>query len=234
MRLTAFGLTAMSVSLLLGIIVALGSLVAMGAQLDSKALTAISVPTLLVTCLDPLAILLEIIALILIILDSRQVGELHRRLAWTAATFFVIWGVANIGGFVPLSFVGMRRGSLALVKAGQWIKVGAAVLQYLVPFLLVFGLTRKWSRVLLCLALVLTAAGNFLLVALPIRGIELESVDLPGQTMCVPRIDVDYRTGVYPLLLGVGHAGGLLYLAVYVFLAWDAWRANRETARNLV
>jgi hypothetical protein len=231
---TVFGLAAMSVSLLLGIIVALGSLAAMGARLGSTALTTVSVPTLLIMCLDPPAILLEIAAIVLIVVGSRRVGGLHRRLTWTAAILFVVWGVANVGGFVPLSFVGLRRGSLALVKAGQWVKVGAAVLQYLMPFLLVFGLTRKWSRVLLCLALALMAAGNFLLVALPIRGIELESVGLPGQTMYVPRIEVDYRTGVYPLLLGMGHAGGLLYLAVYAFLAWDTWRANRGTALNLV
>jgi hypothetical protein len=140
---TAFGVSAMFASLLLGAIVALGSLMAMGAQLDSAAFATLSVPALLVTCLDPLAILLEIVALVLIVVDSRRVGGRHRRLAWTAAILFVIWGVANIGGFIPLSLVGMRRGSLTLVKAGQWVKAGAALLQYAVPFLMVFGLTRR-------------------------------------------------------------------------------------------
>jgi hypothetical protein len=32
----------------------------------------------------------------------------------------------------------------------------------------------------------------------------------------------------------MGYTGGILYLVVYAFLAWRTWRANRETARNLV
>ena len=56
MKRTAFGLSAMLVSFLLSTAIALGSLVAMGGKLDSTALTAFSVPTLLVACLDPLAI----------------------------------------------------------------------------------------------------------------------------------------------------------------------------------
>ncbi|MBN1810970.1 MAG: hypothetical protein JXA14_03955 [Anaerolineae bacterium] len=234
MKRTVFGLSAMFVSLLLGTVIALGSLVATGANLESTALTPFSAPILLVTCLDPLAILLEIVAIVLVVVDGRQVGGLHHRLAWTAAVSFVIWGVANIGGFIPLSFVGMRRGSLALVKAGQWVKAGAALLQYLLPFLMVFGLTRKWSRVLLCLALALTVAGNFGVVVLPIRSIELEPIGVPGQMVYVPRFEVDYTVGVYPFLLGMGYAGGTLYLVVYAFLTWRTWHASRETARNLV
>jgi hypothetical protein len=128
----------------------------------------------------------------------------------------------------------MRRGSLVLAKAGQWVKAGAALLQYAVPFLMVFGLTRKWSRALLWLALTLTVIGNFGTVVLPIAEIELEPISLPGQTMYVPRFEVDYTAGVYPFLLGMGYTGGILYLVVYAFLAWHTWRANRETARNLV
>ena len=234
MKRTAIGLSAMFVSLLLGTVIALSSLVAMDAKLDPAAIAAFSVPVLLVACLDPLAILLEIVAIVLVIVDSRQAGGLHHRLAWTAAIVFVIWGVANIGGFIPLSFLGARRGSLVLSKAGQWVKVGAALLQYSVPFLITFGLARKRSRVLLCLALALTAIGNFWFVALPIRGMELEAIGIPGQTVYAPRFEVDYTTGVYPFLLGMGYAGSILYLAVYAFLVWRTWRANRGTACNLV
>jgi hypothetical protein len=229
MKRTAFGLSAMLVSFLLGTAIALGSLVAMGGKLDSAALTALSVPTLLVAglvaCLDPLAILLEIVAIVLIAVDSRQVGGLHRRLAWTAAILFVIWAVANVAGFVPLSLVGMRRGALALVKAGQLVKAGAALLQYSVPFLMVFGLTRKWPRVLLWLALVMTAIGNFGVVVLPISGMQLAPIEVPGQTMYAPQFAVDYGAGVYPFLLGMGYIGGALYLVVYAFLAWRTWRS---------
>ncbi|MGC9399222.1 MAG: hypothetical protein ACP5HM_08795 [Anaerolineae bacterium] len=101
MKRTALGLSAMVGSFLLGTMIALGSLIAMGGELDTATLTAqpFSVPTLLVACLDPLAILLEITALVLLVMGSRQVGNLHRRLVWIAVVFFVIWAVANVGGF---------------------------------------------------------------------------------------------------------------------------------------
>jgi hypothetical protein len=73
----------MSISFLLGTIIAVGSLVSLGGKLDTERLTAtpLSVPTILVSCLDPLAILLEIVAIVLIVIDGKQVGNPHRRLA---------------------------------------------------------------------------------------------------------------------------------------------------------
>jgi len=229
MKRTALGLSTMVGVFLLSTVIAVGSLIAMEGRLDTAALTAqpLSVPTLLVACLDPLAILLEIVAITLMVMGSRQVGSLHRRLAWTAAAFFVVWAVANVGGFIPLSLVGMRRGSLTLAKAGQMVKAGAALLQYSVPFLMAFGLTHRWPRALLWLALGLTVIGNFGVVVLPISGMELERVEVPGQTMYAPRFAVDYTAGAYPVLLALGYVGGVLYLVVYVLLAWRIWRSAR-------
>ena len=223
MKRTTYGLTAMLVSLLLGMVVTISSLLSMGGRLDSTALTAFSLPTILVSCLDPLAILLEIAAIVLILLGSRQVGGLHHRLAWAAAILFAIWGIANLGVFIPLSFLGMQRGSMTLVKAGQFVKAGVALLQYSVPFLLVFSLTRKWSRALLWLALLLTVIGNFGVVMLTISGIRLEPLEIPGQTMYTPSFDVDYTVGTYPFLLALGYLGGLLYILVYTLLTWRSW-----------
>lgn len=229
MKRTSLGLSAMVGSFLLGTIIAAGSLIAMEGRMDTATLTAqpFSVPTLLVACLDPLAILLEIAALALLAMGSRQVGDLHRRLVWTAVAFFATWVVANLGGFVPLSFIGMRRGSIGLVKTGQMVKAGAALLQYAVPFLLAFGLTRGWSRTALWLALGLSAAGNFGVITLPISGLELEHLGIPGQSMYAPRFAVDYTTGAYPILLTLGYVGGVLYTVVYVYLAWQTWRKAR-------
>ena len=97
MKRTAWAMLAMSILFLLGTIIAVGSLVSMGGRLDTARLIAapLSVPTVLVSCLDPLAILLEIVAIVLIVMDSKQVGNPHHRLAWTAAIFFAIWGVLN-------------------------------------------------------------------------------------------------------------------------------------------
>jgi len=225
----------MLLSFLLGTVIALGSLTAMGGRLDTATLTAqpFNVPTLLVTCLDPFAILLEMVAIILIVTDSRQCGRLHRRLAWTAAIFFVVWAIANLGAFLPLSFLGMRRGSLSMVKAAQMVKAGAAVLQYSIPFLLAFGLTRKVPRVLLWLALALTVVGNFGVVTSPIEGIQLQPVESLGQTMYVPHFNVDYTAGLYPILLALGYIGGVLYMLVYAFLTWQTWKEVRASSTQV-
>jgi hypothetical protein len=235
MKRTAWGLVAMLVSFLLGTIIALGSLTAMSGRLDTAALTAqpFNVPTLLVTCLDPFAMVLEIVAIILIVMDSRQSGGIHRRLAWTAAVFFAIWAIANVGVFLPLSFLGMQRGSLSLVKTAQMVKAGAAVLQYTIPFLLAFGLTRQAPRALLWLALAFTAVGNFGVVTLPIGAIQLQPVESFGQTMYVPQFNVDYTAGLYPILLAFGYIGGALYMLVYAFLAWRTWQVIHSSSTHM-
>jgi hypothetical protein len=219
----------MSVSFLLSAALALGSLTLMEGRLDAASLDQpFSVVALLVACLDPFAILLEIAAIVLIVWDSRLVGELHRRLAWAAVGCFVLWVVANVGGFLPLTLIGLRRGSLGLVKEGQMIKAGAALLQYTVPFLLAFGLTQGWWRALMWLALALTVIGNFGVVVSPISGMWLEPIEVPGMEMYAPRFDVDYTTGAYPVLLGLGYAGTALYLVAYVALAWRVWRGAED------
>ena len=235
MKRTAWGLAAMLLSFLFGTVIALGSLTAMRGRLDTAALTAqpFNVPTLLVTCLDPLAILLEIVAIILIVMDSRQFGGLHRRLARTAAIFFVIWAIANLGAFLPLSFLGMRHGSVSMIKVAQMVKAGAAVLQYSIPFLLAFGLTRKVPRVLLWLALALTVVGNFGAVTSPIEGIQLQPVESLGQTMYVPHFNVDYTAGLYPILLALGYIGGVLYMLVYAFLTRQTWKEVRASSTQV-
>ena len=234
MKRTAWGLLAMSISFLSGTIIALGSLIAMRGRLSTTTLVGqpFSIPTLLVSCLDPIAILLEIVAIVLIVMDSRRVGRVHRLLAWTAALLFALWAVANWGGFVPLSYLGMRRGQVSMVRLAQMIKAGAAVLQYLIPFFLVFGLTRRASRVALWCAAVLTTVGNFGAITLPIGGITLLPVESFGQTMYVPQFDIDYTSGPYPVLLALGYVGGVLYILVYVFLMWRIWKGSRPEQPN--
>ena len=121
----------------------------------------------------------------------------------------------------------MRRGEVSIVKLAQMIKAGAAILQYLVPFLLVFSLTRQTSRILLWFAVVLTTVGNFGVITLPIGGITLQPVESFGQTMYVPQFDIDYTAGPYPILLALGYIGGALYMLIYAFLTWQAWREIR-------
>ncbi|MBN2565019.1 MAG: hypothetical protein JXB46_04855, partial [Candidatus Eisenbacteria bacterium] len=120
LRRTRIGVILMLISFLLGMVVAVGSFTSMGGHLDSEVMSAspFNVPTVLVSLLTPWAIILEIAAIVLILLDSRGVGGLHRRLVLVAVCFLVVWGLANLGGFLPLTFVALQRGSLKMLRAG--------------------------------------------------------------------------------------------------------------------
>ena len=232
MKRSAWGLSAMSVSLMLGTIIAVGSLIAMRGQLNTEMLTRqpFNIPTMLVSCLDPLTILLEILAIILIVRDSRQFGALHHRLAWTAAILYIVWAAANIFGFLPLSFLSLRNGSLSLALAGQWLKAISALLAFSVPALLVFGFSPKALRVGLGLGLLLNAIGSFGTVALTITHFQLQPITVAGQTLHVAKLSVDYTTGAYPTLLVTGYVGGMFYLTVYAYLTWQTWLRVRTSS----
>jgi len=229
MNRTTWGLLAMCLSLLLGTAIAVGSLISTGGQLDTADLAAnpMNVPTLLVTCLDPLAILLEIAAIVLVLSDARQYGTLHHRLAWAAAALYLLWAAANLLGFLPLSLLSMQNGSLEMALAGQWVKAGAALLAYTVPALLVFGLGDRTTRAGLVLGWLISAIGNFATLARTIPAIALEPVVTGDRTMYAVQFSVDYTGGIYPLLLALGYTGGALYLAAYLYLAWGQMRARR-------
>ena len=225
MKQTIWGLLAMSVSLLLGTIISVGSLMATGGQLNTEVLThssyGMSLPTILVSCLDPLAIVLEIAAIILIVRGSRQFGQEHRRLAWTAAILYVAWAAANFLGFLPLTFLSTMNGSLTLALAGQWIKAFAALLAFLVPMLLILGFSPKVLRLGLTLGFCLSIIGSFSVIALAITHFQLERIVVAGQALYVAKLNMDYTQGIYPILLLIGHAGGILYLLVYAYLTWQ-------------
>jgi hypothetical protein len=222
MKRTTFGLSAMTLSLVFGWIIALGSLLATRGQLDTKALTsqAFNLPTILVSCLDPMSILLEIAAIVLILRDSRQFGTLHRRLAWIAAIVYILWATANLLGFLPLSFISAMNGSRSMALTGQWIKALSALLAFLVPVLLVFGISSRALRAILGFGWLFSAMGGFGGIAISLSNFQLEAINTAGQTMYVTKLNVDYTQGLYPTLLMIGYIGGLLYLLVYAYLAW--------------
>jgi hypothetical protein len=222
MKQTAFGLSAMTLSQLFGWIIALGSLLATRGQLNTNGITSqpFNLPTILVSCLDPMAILLEIVAVVLILRDSRQFGTLHHRLAWTAAIIYIIWAIANVLGFLPLTFISAMNGSRSMALTGQWIKALSALLAFLVPVLLVFGISSRALRAILGFGWLFSAIGSFGSIAISLSNFQLEAMNVAGQTMYVTKLNVDYTQGIYPALLLIGYIGGLLYLLVYAYLAW--------------
>ena len=141
-RKTRLGIYLILVSFLLGMVVSVGSFLSTSGVIDTDAMRGpgISIPTVLVSLLTPWAIILEIVAIVLFVLNSRTIGGLHRRLVLMAVWFFAVWALLNLGGFLPLTLIAVRQGSLSTLRAGQAVKAVAAILQYAIPFLLIFGI----------------------------------------------------------------------------------------------
>ena len=234
MKRVKAGLWAMLLSMVLGEILSLGSLVSTGGRLSSEhAASPLSAVTILVTLTEPLALVLEITAIVLVVTGSKQLAEkgYARRLALTAAAFFLAWGVLNLAVYMPLTLAGMREGSLELVRLGLGVKVVAALLQYSIPFLLAYGLARRGKvRQGLWLALVLTVVGGLGVTALPITSVRLEPVIVSSGKLYVPRYEVNYTSWPYPLFLVLSHLGGVLYMIIYGIIIKDFEAATRSLA----
>ena len=229
MKRTAWGLSAMVFSLVCGTMISLGSFIAMGGQLDSDVLgsSPLSIPTLLVSCLDPLAIVLEIAAILLIQRNRSQFGALHQRLASAALILYIIWAAANLLGFLPLSLISARSGSITVALAGQWIKAFSALLAISVPVLLIYGLGSRSQRTVLVIGLLLSAIGSFGTIAMSLKNFQLQPTMVAERTLYVAKLSVDYTTGAYPVLLALSHLGGFVYLFVYGYLAWQTLQNAR-------
>ncbi|MCL4560870.1 MAG: hypothetical protein M1281_09680 [Chloroflexi bacterium] len=221
MKKISYALIAMVISLVFGTIIASGSLIALGGKLNSEALTnqPLGIPTVLVSCLDPLAIALEIAAIVLIVRGRKLFSGLHQRLVVLAGALYLLWGAANLFGFLPLSLISSWNGSLQTALTGQWIKAAAGLLAYAVPALLIFGMSQPAQCWLLGLGFVLTAAGSFGSVALTIGQLTLIPQSIGSQVMYVASFNANYTQFPFPLLLASSYLGGLLYLFVYAWLA---------------
>jgi hypothetical protein len=231
MKTIFYALVGMVVSLVCGTIIACGSLVALGGRLNSESLSSqpLSIPTLLVSCLDPLAIGLEIIAIALIVHKRKLIGGLHQRLAVTAAVLYGVWAALNLLGFLPLSLISTSSGSMQTALAGQWIKATAAILAYAVVPLLVYGLSSKVQRGLLLTGFSMSAVGGFGSIALAIGQLTLTPKSIGEQMVYIATFNVDYTRFPFPLLLVLSYLGGLLYLAVYI---WKAWQIQNRISQE--
>jgi hypothetical protein len=226
MKKITLALYFMIASLVFGTVIASGSLFALGGKLSTEKLLAapLGFPTMLVSCLDPLAIALEIAAIILIVRGRKQFSLTQQRLSMLALALYIIWAAANLLGFLPLSLISWVNGSLELAQAGQWIKATSALLAYAVPALLVFGLSSKSQRWLLATGFFLTALGSFGSIALTISQMSLASQETGGFVMYVASFNIDYTRFPFPLLLVSSYLGGLLYLGVYAWLVINVHR----------
>lgn len=234
MKKIRIALYSMILSLLLGTVISSGSMIALGGKLNSSAITGqlLSIPTLLVSCLDPLAILLEIAALFLIFRGRKAGSPLQRRTATAAVCCYLLWAAGNLFGFLPLAILSTQNGSLSTALTGQWIKISSALLAYAVPALLVFGLSQPAQRWLL-LGFFFTAVGSFGSVALTIQHMTLVPQEANGILLYVASINVDYTQFPFPLLQIASYLGGLIYMSVYAWLAIQLRQPQKQAAAIL-
>lgn len=219
MKSTRVGLLLMLLSMSLSEVVSLSFLVSTGGKLASENIASpFNIATIIVSFLEPVALLLEIIAIIIVVSDSKRLTEtgIHRRLALTAGLLFVAWAILNFIVYLPLSLLGMKTGSLQLVRLALATKTIAALFQYPIPFLLVYGIASD-SRIKLALwaALILTILGGLEVIITPITGVGLKQVPVQGNKFYVPRYEIDYTSWPYPVFLVLSHSGGILYMLVY-------------------
>jgi hypothetical protein len=235
MKKIRIALYSMILSLLLGTVISSGSMIALGGKLNSSAITGqpLSIPTRLVSCLDPLAILLEIAALFLIFRGRKAGSPLQQRTATAAVCCYLLWAAGNLFGFLPLAVLSTQNGSLSTALAGQWIKVSSALLAYAVPALLVFGLSQPAQRWLLLVGFFLTAVGSFGSVALTIQHMTLVPQEANGVLLYVASINVDYTQFPFPLLQIASFLGGLIYMSVYAWLAIQLRQPQKQAAAIL-
>jgi len=226
MRRTELGLWLVLALLIVGTALSLSSLVSMGWKLRAETFSR-SVP--LNALASPFLAALEVAAIALIVSDSKRVGGTHRQLALASIAFFLAWAALNFAVYLPLSFLGMSTGSLELVRLGLTVKAAAAVLQYAVPFLLEYGLTHhNGVRAVLWLALAATVVGGLGITATPIADVELRAIVVTGTKFYVPKYEVDYASGPYPVFLVLSHVGGVLYILVYAVVAATLRKATKK------
>jgi len=218
-RHTRIGLSAMLLSMILSEVISLSSLVPTGGRLTSENIASpFSIATILVSLLEPVALILEIIAIVLIASDSKRStgASIHRRLTFTAGALLIAWAALNFVVYLPLSLLGMKTGSLQLVRLALAVKVAAALFQYSIPFLLVYGIARNGkTRLALWAALIATIVGGLGVVATPIANVRLELVAVSDNRFYVPRYEIDYTSWPYPAFLALSQSGGILYILVY-------------------
>ena len=216
---TRIGLSAMMFSMILSEVISLGSLVSTGGRLSPESIASpFSIATILVSLLEPVALILEIIAMVLIASDSRRSinASIHRRLIFTAGAFFVAWAVLNFIVYLPLYLLVMKTGSLQLVRLALAVKAAAALFQYSIPFLLLFGIARSSkTRLALWAALIATIVGGLGVVAMPIASVRLEPIAVSDNGFYVPKYEIDYTSWPYSVFLTLSHSGGILYLLIY-------------------
>jgi len=207
-------------SMILSEVISLGSLVSTSGRLSSASIASpFSIVTILVSLLEPVALILEIIAIVLIASDRRRStgASIHRRLTFTAGVFFVAWAVLNFIVYLPLSLLVMKTGSLQLVRLALAVKAAAALFQYSIPFLLLYGIYRNSKTELaLWMALIATIIGGLGVVATPIASVRLEPIAVSDNKFYAPKYEIDYTSWPYPVFLTLSHSGGILYVLVYI------------------
>jgi hypothetical protein len=224
---TTWGLILIAGANFLQLVSTVVGLTLVGSQMDPNQIAqnaTMNIPGIMQACLAPLVVLLDLIAVILIITERKQLAAPHPRLALLALTTYILMALSSLGIGLPMSFLSTQNGSIPQAMLGMWGSMLGSVLGAVYPTLLVFGLAKPLQRALLggaSLAGVVSAAG---MGAMTLSNFELKSMEVGAMTVYYPLPGIDMSSGIYQALSMVGIAATVLFFLAFLWLAIDYFR----------
>lgn len=217
----AFGL-----SLIIGLIYFGGYITG---ALKVESLLSGSVPPLygVLSCINPLVNLLELLALVMLAYDGAQVSPLHRRLTRLALGLFIsefLLLLASSG----LSIAFTQSGSLFLAQAGYVIQILMLTVEIVAVGLALAALCSKGQRAVLLASMLLSWGSGMASLLMVIASLKVQTLITLNVRSHVALPQMDFQTGLSPLFSGLSLLGMLGFLVLGFQMAVQAWRVIRE------
>lgn len=176
-----------------------------------------------VGCLSPLSFLIQIGAVILLLMDSRRIGQQQKKLGLIGFFVYLLSIILGIGS-MPLAFMSSAQGSLQLLQTTSWIGTANSILSNLGILIMVYAIVPGWIRALLGLGILSYSGAGLAAAQMLTSSMTLGKYDMMGNTYYFPNIGIDKSTGVYPALLLVEFGGQFVFAFVFTWLAVTAWK----------
>jgi hypothetical protein len=183
----------------------------LGGILGEKAYTGMA---LLTVCIEPLAVLLQVAAILVLARVHRTLGGTRLRLIVLAGYLYGAWAAVNLAGFLPLTFISGFTGWHWAVIAGQWVRGTATLLAFAVPAALGWSFVPPLGRWAFAGGFVLRAIGGMGSLALSLTRLRLDPMVIGRRIFYTPNLQMSPVSG-FGIILGVV---GLVGVAIYFFM----------------
>lgn len=236
---TSWGITLIGVSLLFGVIAIISSIITMmngQMNLDSLSSTGLSASTLLLSCLTPLAGILELIGIILLFQDSKKVSNLHRRLTLAGLVILALTFILSVVIPIPLGYIGTTTGNIDMMRVTYFIQMGSIILSSAFYVVVAWGITQIVHKSALIFSGVLASIGSIGAQIMASSTLKMQQMTMNGISVYTFLPDLNYTSGLYPLLNIVSLTGSVIAMVVYIVLAIQTWKQaliNEENNEDL-